>query len=94
MGTAFRLGEIVMSRDVNNKTAFDANFSKFVRESVIRHSKRDWGDTPQEGKRANERALKAGGRLHSVYDKYPWPRIWVITESDRSVTTILFPSEY
>lgn len=63
MGVEFRLGQIVMTRGVNNKVAFDANFSKFVQECIVRHSKADWGDISKGDKRTNGRSLKAGGRL-------------------------------
>jgi hypothetical protein len=52
-----------------------------------------WGDTCGEDREANESALKYGGRLMSVY-KYDLDKFWVITEADRSATTILLPEEY
>jgi hypothetical protein len=63
---------------------------------VERHQRGDWGDTDPEDAKQNEEALKHGGRLHSVY-KNPgteWGTVWVITEHDRSVTTVLFPDDY
>jgi len=48
----------------------------------------------QEDKQQNELALKAGLRFFSAYEKEGMPKIWIITEADRSATTILFPEEY
>jgi hypothetical protein len=60
---------------------------------LVRHQCGDWGDLETEDKRANDQALKHGSRLLSAY-LLGTVKLWVITESDRSVTTILLPSEY
>lgn len=90
----FSLGQIVMTRGVNELVAENAEFAKFVTESLRRHASGDWGDLPEEDKRENEYALDKYLRLFSAYEKPPLPKIWIITEADRSVTTILFPEEY
>ena len=90
----FSLGQLVMTRGVNDKIADDANFSRFVIESLGRHAKGDWGDLGQEDKQENELSLKKGFRLLSAYERDGLPKIWIITERDRSVTTVLFPDEY
>lgn len=61
---------------------------------VSRHVAGDWGDCCPEDLQANEDALRNGDRLFSVYRTAKGQKIWVITESDRSVTTILLPEEY
>ena len=58
-----------------------------------RHHTGDWGDLCEEDCKANEDALDQGGRVMSVY-KLADETIWVITEADRSSTTILMSSEY
>ena len=90
----FPLGRMVMTRGVNDRVAEDAEFSKFVIESIGRHARGDWGDLGEEDKQTNEAALKDGDRLFSAYEKEGLPKIWIITEWDRSVTTVLFPEEY
>lgn len=60
---------------------------------LIRHQNGDWGDLCNEDKQANSDALKHGSRLLSSY-LFGAVKLWIITESDRSVTTILLPSEY
>ncbi|NQU24002.1 MAG: hypothetical protein HQ567_22190 [Candidatus Nealsonbacteria bacterium] len=59
-----------------------------------RHVQGDWGNVGDEDKAANEEALLNGERLLSVYTTLLGARLWVITEADRSATTILLPEEY
>jgi hypothetical protein len=62
---------------------------------IRRHAQGDWGDLDNHDKAANEAALVDDGRLLSSY-LLPGTgnQVWVITEADRSVTTVLYPSEY
>lgn len=62
--------------------------------ALSRHVRGDWGELDPEDQLENERSLKAGYRLLSAYRSQDGTRFWVITEADRSVTTILLPSEY
>lgn len=63
---------------------------------LSRHVSGDWGDVCSEDWKMNDRDLREGERLFSVYelDDARGPRVYIITEWDRSVTTILLPSEY
>lgn len=72
-------------------------------ELIKRHVSGDWGEVCPEDAEANEDALQFGSRLLSVYVLQPPPcaeetltpvKVWLITEADRSVTTILLPGEY
>ena len=89
----FPLGRIVWTRGVNDRVAVDASFAKFVMDSLKRHANCDWGELSAEDKRENDFSLDKGVRLLSSY-QYNGIKIWIITEADRSVTTILFPEEY
>ena len=60
---------------------------------IGRHMKGDWGDLDDEDKQANQRALIDGGRLFSAY-RVNGQKIYIITEADRSSTTVLFAEEY
>ena len=60
---------------------------------IERHLNQDWGDVCEEDKQSNNQALINCGRLLSSY-KLGDETIWIITEADRSATTILLPSEY
>ncbi len=84
----FPLGQIVMT--ANAKATLD---HADVQQGLSRHARGDWGDIGLEDHEENELSLKEGFRLMSVYrsgDK----RFWVITEADRSVTTVLMPEDY
>lgn len=61
---------------------------------LTRHLAGDWGDVPPEDAQMNEMALRHGGRLLSAYRIGRDARIWIITESDRSSSTVLRPEEY
>lgn len=59
-----------------------------------KHLTGDWGEVPPEDAEANREALQNGSRLLSSYPLENGARIWIITEADRSVTTLLLPEEY
>lgn len=61
---------------------------------IARHANGDWGDLGDEDKAANQHALESDNRIFSSYILQDGVKIWVITEWDRSYTTILLPSEY
>ncbi len=61
---------------------------------ITRHVTGDWGNMVEEDKQANQEALEQGNRIFSAYELENGQKIWVITEWDRSVTTILLPNEY
>jgi hypothetical protein len=63
-------------------------------EFIAQHHSGQWGDLDEEDKRANDAALKDGSRIFSSYNLNDGQKIWVITEADRSSTTLLLPSEY
>ncbi len=61
---------------------------------LARHQSGDWGDLCQEDRRENELSIRKGFRILSAYKTSKGVKIWVITEADRSATTILLPEEY
>ena len=63
-------------------------------EFLSRHLRGDWGNLCQEEKTENELSLKHGFRLLSSYHVTETEKIWIITEADRSVTTLLLPAEH
>jgi hypothetical protein len=60
---------------------------------LARHASGDWGELDPHDRRENERSLKHGWRLLSSYP-VGGKTVWITTEADRSVTTILLPEEY
>lgn len=61
---------------------------------LMRHVAGDWGELDQDDKAENESAIENGLRILSAYRLSDGTKIWVITEADRSATTILLPEEY
>ena len=61
---------------------------------LVRHAAGDWGDLDAEDKQLNELALQDGGRIFSSYCFAGSTKVWIITEADRSATTVLLPEEY
>ncbi len=94
MEEKFSMGHLVTTAGVMERASSDEAFAKFVRKSLERHSQGDWGDLSDQDRRENEFALGKQLRLFSVYENNGLPKIWIITEADRSVTTVLFPEEY
>jgi hypothetical protein len=68
--------------------------NKSALELLSRHLRGDWGDLCQEDKTQNELSLKYGLRLMSSYPVTSTEKLWIITEANRSVTTLLLPEEY
>ena len=63
-------------------------------EFLRRHMSGDWGELSDEDVKENEFSLREGLRLLSAYQTGKGQKLWIITEADRSATTILLPSEY
>ena len=62
--------------------------------ALRRHASGDWGEVDADDRRANDKALADGTRLLSAYTAAGGTRFWVITEADRSATTVLLPDDY
>jgi hypothetical protein len=103
------LGQLVTTRAVSYLQEINKEFYIFIIKCLTKYLKHDWGDLEKEDKQMNDDAVKSGERILASYkfpDNAPWTddalnmyggkedRIWIITEWDRSVTTILFPGEY
>jgi len=63
-------------------------------EFLDRHVNGDWGDLDDEDKQENEFSVRNGFRILSAYSTSAGEKIWIITEADRSATTLLLPEEY
>lgn len=61
---------------------------------LARHQRGDWGDVEEEDWLLNDHAVHEGTRLLSAYHLTDGTKVWIITEADRSVTTVLLPSDY
>lgn len=90
----FNPGKVVVTRGVNDLITDNVEFAKHVNLSLQRHVLGDWGDLCDDDRELNEVALRQGMRIFSVYENEVLPTIWIITEWNRSVTTVLLPEEY
>ncbi len=61
---------------------------------VVRHVTGDWTEMAEEDQQANELAIAEGSRVFSAYHLSTGVKLWIITEADRSATTLLLPDEY
>ena len=93
MSQKFQLGQVVMTHALNEWGQQDLARYEFLLASLDRHQSGDWGEVCAEDDWANDAALIYGSRVLSVYT-HEGTTIWIITEADRSVTTLLFPSDY
>lgn len=85
----FRLGQIVATPNALSKLS-----QEDVLRGIQRHQSGDWGDVDAHDRAANEQALIECARLLSVYHSAAGLKFWLITEADRSTTTVLMPEDY
>lgn len=87
----FPLGQILATPGVLG--AFESSGDDPL-DFLLRHVNGDWGDLAEHDRRENQLSLEKGFRILSSYRLSDGTRIWIITEADRSSTTILLPQEY
>ena len=87
----FRLGTLVATPGA---LALLREFALAPIDFLIRHRQGDWGDLDEDDIKANRAALHYGTRLLSAYEISADRKLWIITEADRSSTTLLLPEEY
>lgn len=92
-GLPFKLGDVVMTAGCFEYMKEHGLLAVMPTMLAARHAMGDWGDLCEEDRDSNARALIHGGRLMSSY-MVGSRKVWIITEADRSVTTLLFPDEY
>lgn len=84
----FRLGRIVVSANAQGRLT-----QEDILRGIQRHQAGDWGDMNEQDRQLNNRALTQGARLLSVYHSAQGVRFRLITEADRSATTVLLPQD-
>jgi len=87
----FTLGQVVATPgalDLLDRTATNAH------DLLQRHQHGDWGSVPLEDAEENRNSIETSCRILSSYVLNATERLWIITEADRSVTTLLLPDEY
>ena len=93
-GESARSLHFPLGRTVITRRALDTLDEADVLTGIARHASGDWGDLCPEDKEANDDALRVGARVLSAYHTDSGQTFWIITEADRSVTTVLLPEEY
>jgi hypothetical protein len=88
-GIQFSSGEIMATTNAINEISGDD-----IARGLSRHLCGDWGEVCPEDWKLNDEALEVGNRLLSAYTAANGVKFWIITEWDRSVTTILLPDDY
>lgn len=91
MKALFETGQIVFTPGVMDLLSKPG--TPDFRGLLMRHISGDWGDMDAEDKATNDYSVKNGERIFSAYETR-FGKVWVITEYDRSVTTLLLPEEY
>ena len=87
----FELGKTLMTRGAQGALE---EAGQAPHEFLQMHERGDWGEVSDDDRQENELSVKEGFRILSAYLTNKGQRIWVITEADRSSTTILLPDEY
>lgn len=85
----FPAGQILMT-----PAAQEALLPDEVLKALRRHLSVDWGDCSPDDAAANDEALRHGARVFSVFHTEQGTTFWIITEADRSATTVFLPEEY
>jgi len=89
----FRTGSIVITPGIQDILDRDEQVVLKLPTLLMRHVRGDWGEVEAEDAAVNDKALHDGERLLSVY-RLGGERVYVLTEADRSATTVLLPEEY
>ena len=89
MTSTFTLGQTLITPQ-----ARDTLHPEDILGAIGRHASGDWGDVCDEDRQENEYSLSQYLRLFSVYHDRNGTKFWIITEADRSATTLLLPEEY
>ena len=88
ISATFPLGQIVQTTNAAQRLT-----PQEINEGLRRHASGDWGDLCPSDAEQNDSSILTGGRIFSAYGTGS-ARFWIITEADRSVTTVLLPEDY
>ena len=89
MQVTIQLGAVFTTPDALEKIPKAA-----IRAALARHRHGDWGCLDPKDRASNNRAVKSGGRILSEYHAPDGTKFWILTEADRSYTTVMLPTDY
>ena len=87
------IGKVVMTRGIADFVQKNYEFACEVPQILLRYVNKDWGCTSEGDAKLNDEALHSGDRIVATYETSVG-KVFIITEADRSYTTVLLPSEY
>ena len=87
------LGQVVITARIKEVTDHDMVFLREVLTIFDRYKANDWGDMSEDDNAMNDEAVESGERVFAAYNTTQG-KVYIITEYDRSVTTVLFAEEY
>lgn len=88
-----KLGKVLMTKKIASTVSESTTFANEILECMKKYINKDWGCLSEEDKQSNEEALENSDRILAAYQTSKG-KVWIITEWDRSYTTILFSEEY
>lgn len=89
----FTIGNLYCTKGINEECKNNKRFFKEILEAFEKYQNKDWGDTCEEDCELNNEAIINGDRILALY-KTSVNNVFIITEWDRTATTILFAHEY
>ena len=92
--TSFLIAKFRVGKLVATPNAIEHLSQGDMVSGLSRHMAGDWGDVNMDDHEENELSLQEGFRLLSVYHAKNGVKFWIITEADRSITTVLLPEDY
>ena len=94
METPTRSKNVTLGQTVITANAAEALHPADVVDALRRHARGDWGEVCAEDAAENDLSITEGSRLLSAYTDRGGVKFWIITEWDRSATTVLLPEDY
>ncbi len=88
------LGATVVTASLNELVRQGGNWGSAIVRGLRKHARCNWGNVCDDDAKINDAALDAGLRILSAYTGPDNVEFWIITEADRSVTTVLLPHDY
>jgi predicted transcriptional regulator len=88
------IGQVLATADVMKLSRENKRFASFVRASLERYRRGDWGEMSEGDKHLNDVSEESGRLILAAYESANFPEIWIMTSPDRSYSTVMFPEEY
>ena len=95
MGNKLKLGKLVITCTIQEEMSTNLKFYNYIMKCLKRYIENDWGEMVEDDKKLNDLALENNDeRILAAYKSEEFSKVYIITEWDRSYTTILYANEY